>query len=124
MPARYVSGYVYAADASSGDQPDDDEGNVSTHAWVQISVPGFGWWGLDPTNQREVGEQHVKIAHGRDYEDVTPLRGVYHGEAESGGLEFGVTMSRSALDPYAMQPRPVYVRRSGQEAHQRQQQQQ
>lgn len=67
------------ADASSGDRPTGDEVNVCTHAWVEVMIPGCGWWGLDPTNQLEVGEQHVKIGHGRDYEDVMPLRGVYHG---------------------------------------------
>jgi transglutaminase-like putative cysteine protease len=118
IPARYVSGYLYAADAAEGDRPDDDEVDVSTHAWVEVLVPGHGWWGIDPTNQKAVGEQHVKIGHGRDYEDVMPLRGVYHGEAESGGLEAGVKMSRIALDPYAMQPRPVYVRRQEQQQQQ------
>jgi transglutaminase-like putative cysteine protease len=120
MPARYVSGYLYAADAAAGERPDDNEIDVSTHAWVEVLVPEYGWWGLDPTNQKVVGEQHVKIGHGRDYEDVMPLRGVYHGDAESGGLEAGVTMSRATLDPYAMQPRPVYVRRQEQQQQQQQ----
>lgn len=118
IPARYVSGYLYAADAAAGERPEDDEVDVSTHAWVEVLVPGYGWWGLDPTNQKVVGEQHVKIGHGRDYEDVMPLRGVYHGDAESGGLTAGVKMSRAALDPYAVQPRPVYVRRQEQQQQQ------
>ena len=109
VPARYVSGYLYSADASAGDSPEDDEVEVSTHAWVEVFIPGHGWWGLDPTNQLEVGEQHVKIGHGRDYEDVMPLRGVYHGDAESGGLSAGVRMSRSRLDPFAVHPRPASV---------------
>jgi transglutaminase-like putative cysteine protease len=118
MPARYVSGYLYAANAAAGDRPEDKEVVVSTHAWVEVLIPGYGWWGLDPTNQKMVGEQHVKIGHGRDYEDVMPLRGVYHGDAESGGLEARVKMSRAALDPYAMQPRPVHVRRQEQQQQQ------
>lgn len=120
IQSRYVSGYLYAADASSGERPEDEEVEVSTHAWVEVLVPGYGWWGLDPTNQQEVGEQHVKIGHGRDYEDVMPLRGVYHGEAESGGLAVGVKMSRSTLNPHTMQPRPVYVRRSDEQQQQQQ----
>jgi len=115
VPARYVSGYLYASDASRGDRPDAEEVDVSTHAWVEVLIPGYGWWGLDPTNQLDIGEQHVKIGHGRDYEDVMPLRGVYHGEAESGGLSARVKMSRAELDPYAMQPRPEYVRRQEQQ---------
>lgn len=123
MPARYVSGYLYAADSATGEQPETDgEIVVATHAWVEVYVPGFGWWGLDPTNQLAVGERHVKIGHGRDYEDVTPLRGVYHGEAESGGLEASVTMSRTHLDRYQMLPQPP--RQDRQDEQQQQQQQQ
>ena len=118
IPARYVSGYLYSADASTGDRPGEDEVEVSTHAWVEVFIPGFGWWGLDPTNQLEVGEQHVKIGHGRDYEDVMPLKGVYHGAAESGGLEARVRIGSARFDPYAMQPRPDLP---GQAAEQQQQ---
>ena len=120
VPARYVSGYLYAADSATGAQPDAGEIEVATHAWVEVAIPGFGWWGLDPTNRLVVGERHVKIGHGRDYEDVTPLRGVYHGEAESGGLEATVTMSRSGLEQYRVEPQPPYSRR--QEEQQQQQQ--
>ena len=81
MAARYVSGYFYAA--ASGAEPTSDEIQVETHAWVEVAIPGFGWWGLDPTNQQVASERHVKIGHGRDYEDVTPLRGIYHGETDS-----------------------------------------
>lgn len=81
IPARYVSGYLFAADERVGTEPDADEVSVQTHAWVEVAVPGFGWFGLDPTNQQEVGPRHVKIGHGRDYDDVTPLRGVYLGGA-------------------------------------------
>lgn len=114
IPARYVSGYLYAADASSGDRPEDAEVLVSTHAWVEVHVPGHGWWGLDPTNQQPVGEQHVKIGHGRDYDDVMPLRGVYHGEGESKGLEATVRMSSGGLQPFALQPQPAPIPRQDQ----------
>lgn len=108
LAARYVSGYLFATDSSSGAGPEGDgEIEVSTHAWVEIAVPGFGWWGLDPTNQLVAGERHVKIGHGRDYEDVTPLRGVYHGAAESGGLEARVKMSRSGLEQHLIPAPPA-----------------
>lgn len=123
LPARYVSGYLYAVDSSSGAQPEEqDEIEVSTHAWVEVAIPGHGWWGLDPTNQLVVGERHVKIGHGRDYEDVMPLRGVYHGEAESGGLEVAVKMSRRPLERHRMTARPVFVPREH-DRHEQQQQQ-
>ncbi len=96
IPARYVSGYLFTADDASGEDVDGDEATVQTHAWAEVAVPGFGWWGLDPTNRQEVGERHVKIGHGRDYDDVSPLRGVYGGGAEH-GLEVTVDMRRTSL---------------------------
>lgn len=96
IPARYVSGYLYAADQSVGLAPEEAEIEIATHAWVEAFVPGWGWWELDPTNPTPVGELHVKIGHGRDYDDVMPLRGVYHGP-EDHALGVSVTMSRERL---------------------------
>lgn len=79
IPARYVSGYFFASDDATGEEPGDDTVIVQTHAWVEVAIPGAGWWALDPTNHQEVGERHVKIGHGRDYDDVSPLRGVFSG---------------------------------------------
>jgi len=90
IPARYVSGYLFTrdettnldpSDDSDGDFGDDDTVVVQTHAWFEAAVPGFGWMALDPTNQQAVGARHVKIGHGRDYDDVQPLRGVFSGQA-------------------------------------------
>ena len=82
IPARYVSGYLFTRDDSTGADVDDgDVVDVQTHAWFEAAVPGFGWLALDPTNQQEVGVRHVKIGHGRDYDDVQPLRGVFAGSA-------------------------------------------
>ncbi|MEO6030024.1 MAG: transglutaminase family protein [Candidatus Binatia bacterium] len=81
IPARYVSGYLPTALTPRGQAPDPNAAEVTTHAWVEVAIPGAGWWGLDPTNQQEVSASHVKIAHGRDYDDVAPLRGIYHGPA-------------------------------------------
>ena len=108
VPARYVSGYLYAVDSALGDEPVDDEITVSTHAWIEVPVDST-WWALDPTNQLPVGERHVKIGHGRDYEDVTPLRGVYHGSSTSAGLEASVAMSRSDLAQFDLSPRPELI---------------
>ncbi len=76
IPARYVSGYLHP-------DPDAEVGTTSTgesHAWVEAWVGD--WWGLDPTNVADIGVRHVVVARGRDYADVTPVRGVYAGSAE------------------------------------------
>jgi transglutaminase-like putative cysteine protease len=75
IPARYVSGYVYAGA--------DFIGAEATHAWVECYLPGSGWVGFDPTNDVLAGESHIRIGHGRDYADVPPLRGLRRG----GGVE-------------------------------------
>jgi transglutaminase-like putative cysteine protease len=67
IPARYVSGYLATETASA------------THAWMEIYVPGHGWRALDPTHNRQVDGTYVKIGHGRDYADVAPVSGNYHG---------------------------------------------
>lgn len=96
VAARYVSGYFYASDPTSLDSSETEEIVVATHAWVELAVPGWGWWAIDPTNDSPVGERHVKIGHGRDYDDVTPLRGVYYGESDH-HLAAQVTMSTSRI---------------------------
>jgi transglutaminase-like putative cysteine protease len=108
IPARYVSGYLFTSDDSTGGDTDDDVVSVLTHAWFEAAIPGVGWLALDPTNKQEVGLRHVKIGHGRDYDDVPPLRGVYTGPPDA-KLQVGVEMRRLA---------------AGSIAHQQQQQQQ
>lgn len=90
VPARYVSGYLFTIDDSSGAEGSEDVVHVQTHAWFEAAIPGFGWLALDPTNQQAVGVRHVKIGHGRDYDDVPPLRGVYNG---TGKPELGVSVA-------------------------------
>ena len=70
IPARYVSGYLATETASA------------THAWVEIYFPDHGWRALDPTHNRQIDETYVKIGHGRDYGDVPPVCGNYHGTLE------------------------------------------
>jgi transglutaminase-like putative cysteine protease len=76
MPARYVSGYLYNGPA------EHLKGAQASHAWVEVYVPGHGWWGLDPTNNRQPDGHYVKVAVGRDYADVSPLKGTYRGTAK------------------------------------------
>ncbi|MDH3754531.1 MAG: transglutaminase family protein [Acidimicrobiia bacterium] len=80
VPARYVSGYLFAADETAPEGTDEsDVVRVQTHAWVEAAVPGHGWYAVDPTNCQPVGDHHVVIGHGRDYDDVAPVRGVFVG---------------------------------------------
>ncbi|SFK56120.1 Transglutaminase-like enzyme, putative cysteine protease [Halobacillus dabanensis] len=88
IPSRYVSGYLYVGEDSAL------IGDAATHAWVEVMAPGIGWIGLDPTNNVEALEQHIRIATGRDYADVSPLQGVYRG----GGQNLDVKVSVALLD--------------------------
>lgn len=96
IAARYVSGYFYVPPA--GD-PDAASAEMQTHAWLEALLPGEGdgadcrWVGLDPTNRRLAGEEHVKIGHGRRYADIPPVKGVYRGPAGS-RMEASVHMRR------------------------------
>ncbi len=89
IPARYVSGYLHpVADAEVG-VPTTGE----SHAWVEWFTGG--WQGFDPTNNVEIGDRHVLVGRGRDYNDIPPLRGVYAGPFTS-ILHVKVTVTREA----------------------------
>ena len=92
IPARYVSGYFFATDDRTG-EISGDTASVQTHAWFEAAIPGVGWLELDPTNALPVGERHVVIGRGRDYDDVPPIRGAYSGRATA-TVEAGVDMRR------------------------------
>ena len=64
-----------------------------SHAWIEAWVGD--WHPLDPTSGRAVGERHVLVARGRDYADVAPLKGVYHG-GPSVSLDVSVELTRVA----------------------------
>lgn len=95
IPARYVSGYLltHAADGHAL------VGADASHAWVQVHAPGTpglpadGWLDLDPTNDLIPSTDHVRVAVGRDYGDVAPLRGVIRGGGRH-TLVVGVTTRR------------------------------
>lgn len=74
IPARYVSGYHFVKDLI-----DEKNYEQASHAWVEAYIPGVGWTGFDPTNEGEVNGRYVKLAHGRDYKDIVPVKGIYKG---------------------------------------------
>lgn len=82
LPARYVSGYLVPESAASPNAKLQEViGGSASHAWAEVYLPDIGWVGLDPTLGKPLGLQHVRIAYGRDYGDVAPVRGVYKGHA-------------------------------------------
>jgi transglutaminase-like putative cysteine protease len=83
LAARYVSGYVRSAAARNDarEEPTAPVGGGASHAWVAVFCAPFGWIELDPTNDTRVGTDHVAIAWGRDFGDVSPLRGIILGGA-------------------------------------------
>lgn len=76
LPARYVSGYL--ATVPPAGQP-RLVGADATHAWVSVFCGDAGWVDLDPTNDTIPGDRYVLLAWGRDYDDVSPLKGVILG---------------------------------------------
>lgn len=75
VPARYVSGYHFVGDLQGGNADFEQ----ASHAWVEVCIPGIGWYGIDPTNNAEIGWRYVKLGHGRDYKDIVPVKGIYFG---------------------------------------------
>jgi transglutaminase-like putative cysteine protease len=76
LASRYVSGYIRTL------PPPGKEkliGADASHAWASVFVPGWGWLDVDPTNDTVCGEDHITVAWGRDYDDVSPIRGVVLG---------------------------------------------
>jgi transglutaminase-like putative cysteine protease len=74
LPARYVSGYLRSGAAYLGAD--------ASHAWVSVYVPGSGWMDFDPTNDVRPSDGHVTLGWGRDYGDVTPVKGIALGGGE------------------------------------------
>jgi len=89
LPARYVSGYLHADPAAEPGQTAVGE----SHAWVEYWAGS--WLPCDPTSGAPVRERHVVVARGRDYADIPPLRGIYHGSPAS-ALDVTVEVTRLA----------------------------
>ena len=79
LPARYVSGYLRTNASQDGEKL---VGDAASHAWVAVWSPPFGWIEFDPTNGCFAGTDHIAVAWGRDFGDVSPLRGVILGGAD------------------------------------------
>jgi transglutaminase-like putative cysteine protease len=92
IPARYVSGYLRTIPPEGQERL---QGADASHAWVSVWDPTFGWVDFDPTNDCIPGEDHVTLAFGRDYGDVSPVSGIVVGAGRQ-ILEVGVDVIASS----------------------------
>ncbi len=88
LSARYVSGYILTHPPPGKPRL---EGADASHAWVSVFLPGQGWFDFDPTNNIFCADQHVTVALGRDFDDVSLVRGAVTGGGEH-ELKVAVTM--------------------------------
>ena len=94
LPAAYVSGYIRTIPAPGAKRL---EGADASHAWVSVWCGReIGWFGIDPTNAIDVGNDHIVLAVGRDFADVSPIYGVFRG---SGAQELEVGVDVIPLEP-------------------------
>ncbi|KNX38568.1 transglutaminase family protein [Luteipulveratus halotolerans] len=94
LPGRYVSGYIETQPPPGKPKL---EGSDASHAWTSVMAPGGQWIDLDPTNDHLADSRYIVTAWGRDFRDVSPLKGVIFTESPSSKLDVGVTVTR--LDP-------------------------
>jgi transglutaminase-like putative cysteine protease len=91
LPARYVSGYILTHPSAGQMRL---IGADASHAWVSVFSPDWGWVDFDPTNRSLVQHEHITLGWGRDFSDVTPMRGIVLG----GGQQIlGVSVTVSPL---------------------------
>jgi uncharacterized alpha-E superfamily protein/transglutaminase-like putative cysteine protease len=96
LAARYVSGYIETV-APAGQQR--LVGADASHAWFSVYLPGWGWIDVDPTNDQIVSDSYITTAWGRDYWDVSPLRGSVEGGGTSHRLDVSVDVTRLSIAP-------------------------
>jgi transglutaminase-like putative cysteine protease len=95
LPARYVSGYLRT-------RPPEGKprlaGADASHAWFSVFSPGIGWVDFDPTNNIMPADEHITVAFGRDFSDVSPLSGIITGGGEH-DLKVSVDVDEAAPAP-------------------------
>ncbi len=90
LAARYVSGYIETLPPPGKEKL---VGADASHAWFSVYLPDVGWMDFDPTNNQVPDDQHITVAWGRDYGDVTPLKGVIFG-GQNHELKVSVSVER------------------------------
>ncbi len=86
IPARYVSGYICP-------NKNGMRGDGASHAWVEAFLPNYGWVGIDPTNDCLAEDKHVRVAVGRDYNDICPVKGAFTGNSSHQTMNVSVSVS-------------------------------
>ena len=97
FPARYVSGYLETLPPPGQKKL---EGSDASHAWFAVFVPGGGWFEFDPTNNSVPAEHHLTTAWGRDYGDVSPIKGVFFDGGDNQKLNVSVDVVRLEASSY------------------------
>jgi len=92
LPARYVSGYLLTRPPPGKVKL---QGSDASHAWISVWSPEFGWVDFDPTNGLLPSDEHITVAYGRDYDDVSPVSGVLLGGSDQ-VLTIGVDVVEAA----------------------------
>ena len=87
IPARYVSGYIETIAPPGKEKL---EGSDASHAWISVLAPNGSWIDIDPTNGQFADSRYLVTAWGRDFADVSPLRGIVVTEAVTSRLDVGV----------------------------------
>ena len=91
LAARYVSGYLETLPLPGQEKL---QGADDSHAWFSVFLPDAGWMDFDPTNNQIPQYQHITTAWGRDFGDVTPLKGVIYGGDPGHRLQVAVDVER------------------------------
>jgi transglutaminase-like putative cysteine protease len=94
LPARYVSGYLLTRPPPGREKL---VGSDASHAWVSVWCPEAGWVDLDPTNDTVARDEHVTLAWGRDYGDISPVNGVIFGGGDH-SIDVAVDVNPLAAD--------------------------
>lgn len=101
LPARYVSGYLLTRPPPGQQKL---VGSDASHAWISVWCPEAGWVDLDPTNDAFVRDEHITLAWGRDYGDISPINGVIFGGGEH-RIEVAVDVAPAVSQPNEEQGR-------------------
>jgi transglutaminase-like putative cysteine protease len=92
IPARYVSGYLAPAPRKDANIAPPE---LASHAWIEALLPGTGWTGFDPTHRIRTIIRHIRVAIGRDYNDLPPVSGVYQSAGGTREMAYELEVSQA-----------------------------